>query len=247
MDRDDAKRTGVGRGMSRNPDFAEKLVRSANWEERVTAALLNAAPSGDSYPIDHTLQVTSYGGSGTTALIRYFTAAELDLPKSPDHFPFKHTSGPPKADEVPAGFRVVYVYADPRDAVVSLFRRGLQVGAYRIFHLVDAPPEIEARLQTLDEYLATGIDDFALQQHVDNWLQHPSGYPVMFLRFDDLPGCWPAVRDFVGLPESYPCLEIRPRRSPLSKLDETTQARLTAMYQGVLDRLSALPSAYVVD
>ena len=246
MDRD-AKRTGVGRGMSRNPDFAEKLVQSPGWEARVAAALVSALPEDWSYKFEHTLQVTSYGGSGTTALIRYFTEAELDLPKTPDHFPYKHTSGPPAADQVPAGFRVVYVYADPRDAVVSLFRRGLQVGAYRIFHMVDAPPEIEARLQTLDAYVAAGVDDFALEQHVDNWLHHPPGYPVMFLRFDDLPGCWPAVRDFVGLPESYPCLEIRPRRSPLSALDETTRAGLTAMYQGVLDRLASLPPAHIID
>jgi hypothetical protein len=221
-------------------------VQSAGWEERVTAALLHAAPADDEYRIEHTLQVTSYGGSGTTALIRHFTAAELDLPKSPDHFPFKHTPAPPSADEVPEGFRVVYVYADPRDAVVSLFRRGLQVGAYRIFHLVDAPPEVEARLQTLDAYVAAGVDDYALQQHVENWLQHPPGYPVLFLRFDALPDCWPEVRDFVGLPASAPCLDIRPRRSPLHALDETTQARLTAMYQGVLDRLASLPPVHVV-
>ena len=112
---------GVGRGLSRNPDFAEKLVQSPGWEERVAAALRNAEPNGDSYPVLHTRQVTSYGGSGTTALIRYFAEAGLDLPKSPDHFPFKHTAAPPKGDEVPDDFRVVYVYADPRDAVVSLF------------------------------------------------------------------------------------------------------------------------------
>jgi hypothetical protein len=239
---------GVGRELSRDPDFAEKLVRTPGWEKLVKAGLERyTATNAEPWVIRHRLQVTSYGGSGTTALCRHFSAAGLDMPDSPDHWPFKHTRSPPAAGDVPEGFRTVYVYADPRDAVLSLFRRGLQVGAYRVFHIEEPPPEVEWRLQKLDRYVGAGIDDYALDQHLQQWLDHPPGYPVLFLDFESLPGTWPQVRDFVGLPQDYPCLEIRTRRSPIASVDEATAAGLTAMYQGLLDRIDALPSVHIVE
>jgi hypothetical protein len=222
-------------------------VATPGWEQRVAAVLENlVATTAADDSITHTLQVTSFGGSGTTALARHFVDAGLDLPASPDHWPYKHTGDPPSAAEVPEGFRVVYVYADPRDAVLSLFRRNLQQGAYRIFHWQQAPPEIEQRLQSIAAYVSGGIDDFALQRHFDAWLRHPAGYPVLFLQFDSLPDTWPAVRDFVGLPSTYPCLEIRPRRSPLSSVEPEIATGLTAMYRGLLDRIESLPPVHIV-
>ncbi|MGH9024721.1 MAG: hypothetical protein ACRDWD_01175 [Acidimicrobiia bacterium] len=241
-------RKRVGRDLSRNPDFAELLVRTPGWEQRVAARLeRHRTTSAEASSIEHTLQVTSYGGSGTTALCRHFVDAGLELPASPDHWPYKHSPVPPSGAEVPEGFRVVYVYTDPRDAVLSLFRRGLQLGAYRIFHLRQPSREIEKRLQTLDEYVRAGVDDFELDQHFEAWLQHPAGYPVLFVDFDSLPGTWPAVRDFVGLSTTYPCLEIRTRRSPLSTIDRATADGLTAMYQGLLERIESLPAVDVVE
>ena len=238
---------GLGRGLARNPDFAEKLVRSPGWEQRVAAALeKHIATTSVAGSIAHTLQVTSYGGSGTTALARHFADAGLDLPASPDQWPYKHSGVPPSSAEVPDGYRVVYVYADPRDAVLSLFRRNLQHGAYRIFHWEGASPAVEQRLQSIAAYARTGIDDFELQRHFEAWLRHPAGYPVLFLQFDSLPDTWPAVRDFVGLASTYPCLEIRPRRSPLSDVEPEVSAGLTAMYRGLLDRIESLPPVHIV-
>jgi len=222
------------------------LVRTPDWQQRVRETLENHAVADGTSPIRHTRQVTSYGGSGTTALCRHFANAGLDMPGSPDHWPWKHTRTPPAAHDVPDDFRVVYVYADPREAVLSLFRRGLQVGAYRVFHLERPSESVERRLETLDRYLDAGVDDFGLLGHLENWLHHPSGYPVLFLDFDALPDAWPVVRDFVGLPEEYPCLDVRPRRSPLAQLEPSRAARLTAMYQPLLDIIDALPRVHLV-
>src|SRR5690606_30273635 len=100
----------------------------------IRAGLQRYAETTDPYLIDHTVQVTSFGGSGTTALCNKFLDAGVDLQKGPAQWPFKHRRVPPTVDEVPDGFRVVYVVGDPRDAVVSIFRRNLQLGHYESLH-----------------------------------------------------------------------------------------------------------------
>ena len=139
--------------------------------------------------VHHTIQVTSFGGSGTTALYEHLAQAGADIPRTPGAFPFKHQRTPPA--DVPAGYRVVYVFGDPRDAVVSVFRRGFQGGHYRGMRLAEPTPAVEARLSGLDQFLEAGIDDFELADHVRGWRERePRAYPVLFVRYEDLAREW---------------------------------------------------------
>ena len=193
--------------------------------------------------VHHTVQVTSFGGSGTTALHEYLLGAGIDVPATPGSFPFKHQRVPPAPNEVPASFRVVYPYGDPRNAVVSVFRRGYQGGHYRGMRLRKPTPEVENHLTTLERFLDTRIDEFALENHFERWYSRAARpYPVMFLRFEELPEIWPAVRDFVGLPADHPCLLLRPRASAWEDLPEPLRAHIDEMYGPLARRLAALPS-----
>ena len=77
--------------------------------------------------VHHRVQVTSFGGSGTTALADHLLAAGVDLPKTPGFFPFKHQRVPPPGSAVPTGFRVVYPFGDPRNAVCRCSGAGSRV------------------------------------------------------------------------------------------------------------------------
>src|SRR5918996_628142 len=89
------------------------------WAEAVLeAALKQQAESGELSRIRHTIQVTSFGGCGTTALYDHVAAAGLDVPKTFGQFPSKHQRIPPDPEQVPANFRVVYICGDPRNAVL---------------------------------------------------------------------------------------------------------------------------------
>lgn len=185
--------------------------------------------------IDHTVQVTSFGGSGTTALCDHLLSLSVDLQKGPAQWPFKHRRHPPAASEVSDGFRVVYIVGDPRDAIVSIFRRDYQVGHWSALHEQDPSDEIQRRLASLETFLDAGRDEFELADHFARWRAHDPGYPVMFLRYDRLGDVWPQVASFVGLTPPQPALPTWQRRSDWRSLPPERQQQLDELY-GVLAR-----------
>jgi hypothetical protein len=197
--------------------------------------------SRDLAVVHHTVQVTSFGGSGTTALADHLLAAGVDLPTTPGFFPFKHQRVPPRAAAVPAGFRVVYPFGDPRNAVVSVFRRGFQGGHYRGMQLRRPVPEVEQRLVSLETFLDAGIDDFGIEDHFDHWFNRSErGFPVLFVRFDDLPHAWPVLADFVSLPRDAPGLAVRGRASEWQSLPPLLRSRIDEMFGPLARRLLQL-------
>ncbi len=200
----------------------------------------------DTYRVLHTVQVTSFGGSGTSALCEHLLDAGVPLQPGPAQWPFKHLRYPPSRDEVPDGFRVVYPLADPRDAVLSVFRRGLQVGHYRSLWGYEPGAEVLARLRDRDSFLEAGIDDFGLRDHMHRWLEHPPGYEVMFIRYDRLSEAWSELATFVGLPDDAPAMIWRPRGSNWEQLDDDARRSIEAMYGDLASEIAALPATLVV-
>jgi hypothetical protein len=184
----------------------------------------------DALRIDHTVQITSFGGSGTTALCDHLLALGVDLQKGPAQWPFKHRRFPPAASEVPEGFRVVYIVSDPRDAVMSVFRRDYQLGHWSALNEQDPGDETRRRLASLDTFLDAGHDEFGLADHFTRWRAHDPGYPVMFLRYDHLGDAWPQVADFVGLDAAQPALPTRERHSDWRALPPGRRRQLDAVY-----------------
>ena len=217
-------------------------------QEAVARRLREHAAKGDVSIVDHVVQVTSYGGSGTTALCDHLASAGLDLPKGPGYFPFKHQRRPPEADEVPSGFRAVYLYSDPRNAVLSIFRRGIQVGHYQFLRMVaDPAPDVLRRLSSLDAFLDGGVDEFLLEDHVGQWLARGSlGYPLLAVSLESLDDTWPVVCCFLGLEEGHPGLPAATRGSDWRGLPRPQRDKLDEMYGRLVQRLESLPPVQVV-
>lgn len=192
--------------------------------------------------VRHSVQVTSFGGSGTTALCDHLAAAGIDLPATPGLYPFKHQRVPPASDAVPAGFRAVYLLGDPRDAVVSVFRRGFQDGHFVGMRGELPAPEAEAGLATLSTFLDRGIDEFEIEDHVDHWLTaHDRTYPILVVRFEALQQSWSAIRDFVGLPPSDRGLPPVVRSSDWRELPRGLRKQIDRMYGRLAERIERLP------
>lgn len=190
--------------------------------------------------IRHSVQVTSFGGSGTTALYEHLAQLHVDVPRTPGQFPFKHQPDPPRLHEVPPGFRVVYLCGDPRDAVASVFRRGFQGGHFRGMRMREPAPEVEARLTSLLTFAEAGVDDFEIEAHLERWLA-VTDYPVLFVKYDALESSWPTLRDFVGLPADAPPLPVVGRQSDWRRLPRSIRRGLDQMYGSVARRIEALP------
>jgi hypothetical protein len=225
-------------------DMSDQTARYTNAIVR-RAIERYAAEHGDLATIRHTVQITSFGGSGTTALTDHLRAAGVDLPRTPGEIPFKHMRVPPTTDEVPEGFRVLYPFADPRNAVLSVFRRESVVEHYGGLHRGPPPPEVAAALSSLDAFLANGVDVFELEDHVNRWLE-PHGYPVLFVRYERLPAVWATVREFLGLETTVPCFEMHQRASAWRALPNDQRLALDGMYRSLVLRLDALPDAFEI-
>jgi hypothetical protein len=219
---------------------AERQYTRADLDEYLQRVLPEIERTSDPYRIAHTVQVTSFGGSGTTSLCAYLLAAGVDLQRGPGQWPFKHRRQPPRVDEVPEGFRVLYLVGDPRDAVLSIFRREYQVGHYRSLHGEEPDAETKLRLETLEAFLAAGVDDFALADHVQGWLDHPAGYPVLFVRYERLPDVWAEVAAFIGLRSDHPPMPARGRRSDRRAIGSPMKEQLDALYGELAARIDSL-------
>jgi hypothetical protein len=136
---------------------------------------------------------------------------------------------------------VLYLVGEPRNAVLSVFRRGIQVGHYRFVHRREPTEEEMAQLANLDTYLAAGVDLFDFADHLDRWLTAEHEYPTLFFRFESLADVWPQVRDAAGLPPDTPCLPLRPRHSDWSALAEPQRTSIQRMYGALAARIEAMP------
>ena len=219
-------------------DARDKLRRHARFKAGFDRLLERSTA------YEHTVQVTSYGGSGTNALIRHLEAAGVHLPTSPGGWPFKHGQ-PPSTDEVQPGYRVVYVHGDPRITVLSLFRRELHEAVFKWLNFGD---EITAsarqHLSSLEAFAEGGVDEFGFERHLDRWRDRdPKTYPVLFVRYERIDEAWPAIRDFVGLPDDYPVVPLYARESDWRQLPEPLRGRLDAIYERFAARVAARPPA----
>ncbi len=227
----------------------EELIEMAEQplDVRLERFMADYAESGDALRIDHTVQVTSFGGAGTTALCGHLDLCKADIQKGPGHWPFKHRRTIPTPDEIPDGFRTIYLVGDPRDAVVSLFRRNYQVGHFRAMRERD-PDEAELeRLNTIETFLAPDDDLFDLAGHVDAWLHPGKGFQVMAVRQDALSSEWPTVAEFAGLDATAPALPAHERASNWRSKPQPIADALDRIYGPLAARLAALPGVSIIE
>ena len=129
--------------------------------------------------------VTSFGGVGTSALMLALSAAGAAINSGGDcdgvkHLPFGRLMRE-KASHMlknPPVSRILYVYDDPTDAVMSLFRRGYnwdQLDKTRSDLPAPASPE------TLQEYAEREDDPFQFEAHFDSFATQRA-YPIAFVQ-----------------------------------------------------------------
>jgi hypothetical protein len=195
---------------------------------------------------NHTVQVTSFGGTGTSMLCRFLEKSGADLPQSivPDHIendwaPWKHMRTPPPEQWVPDDFRAIYVVSDPRNAVLSVFRRGYQ---YAHVQRMDGDVHRFHSGMTLSDYLNLETDPFKLEGHFERWSQCSRDYPILIVKYDHLWDRIGEIVEFVGLPESikHDFPERRARSSDWQTLPVCDRTKLDALFGNLAGRIREL-------
>lgn len=197
--------------------------------------------------LNHTLQVSSFGGAGTTMLLEFFAAqrATIPDPKKGNWACWKHMKVPPADRTVPDGFRAIYVIGDPRDAVLSVFRRG-----YQHSHL----QQMEGRVYRwdyrsgLENYLDRQEDIFGFAAHFNHWTQSKRHYPIMIIKYEAIWEYLPQLVTFARLPLS--CVDQFPpkreRQSSWRNCPAATVSRLNALLQPLADRIDRYPACTIL-
>lgn len=158
--------------------------------------------------------------------------------------PWKHMAVPPHDCDVKPGFRAVYLFDDPRNAVLSVFRR-----SYQNWHIRNMNGNLDGWEEgyTIDDFLSNGDDLFRMEEQFEDWVHARRSYPILFIRFDELWDHLKTLFSFVGLPESkMDCFpEKRARTSDWRTEPSNRQEAIEEMYGTLACKVNDLESPFV--
>jgi hypothetical protein len=128
------------------------------------------------------------------------------------------------------GFRAIYVFGNPMNAVLSVFRRDYQ--RWHIRNMREDVTEPRSPEWGLDEFLQESVDPFRMAKHFRKWTQANRSYPILCVNFDALWDYLPEFFAYTGLPtkdlDSFP--ERRERESDWSAEPDYVRSRLQNFY-----------------
>jgi len=163
----------------------------------------------------------------------------------------KHLGGPthPALDKVEVD-RVVLLVADPRETVLSLFRRGYSDAMpAKLASHHRTPREYSQfvadnrRSLSFEAFLEAGVDSFGFEQHWNDWSCRTHPRPTMIVRYEHIPEALPSLLEFLGLPghllSEFPAWT--PRQSSLEQLSTLERTRLHHIYGDLANRIAAEP------
>ncbi len=185
--------------------------------------------------------VVSYGGVGTTFLLR-FLARYMKTNSPDDADNFKHSVIPPVCTNT--SLKYLYVYGNPQLAAISLFRRNYHHDQSKKLQrwtnkTISPIPE----KMTLQEYAALGVDKFNFRHNFFNWYdKYLPACPVMFIRYETIFDNVEAILEFLELPKEsidrFP--KSKKRSSSIDDIPTETLNQLDQMYGGFSDELAKL-------
>jgi hypothetical protein len=208
------------------------------------------------------LVVATFGGCGSKFLVsQLYPGAE----KSTLYSSHLHWRVPP-LNRRPSQ-KIIYIYGDPRNTIVSFFQRrdsltSMHGFTNRIYSEVNEakiplhPEWVVKALRNLEcdpgpltldwdlaKFLENGMDLFRLEEHFDNWLYSSLPYSVIFCRYETLWHNWSTLQDMlkIALDELPP---PKPRRSDWQELPSSQRSKINRIYGEFAQRLDSLPDLF---
>jgi hypothetical protein len=190
-------------------------------------------------PRDKEVIVASFGGVGTSFLMS-FIARFKKINDADDKDHYKHSPLPPVSFN--PNIKFIYVYGDPKLAVISLFRRGFHRKQARKLQWGTSFAQAVPQDMTLQEYADQGVDCFLLKEHFWNWYDRFLTHETMFVRYERLFDNREALLNFLDIPaseiESFP--KKKERASKESEIPPDVSRKLEDIYGDFRDDLAQL-------
>ncbi len=195
----------------------------------------------------HKIQVTSFGGAGTTMLCRYLSIFGAKMPSitEGDWAPWKHMNYPPEDRAVSSDFKAIYLISDPREALLSVFRRGFQ---HWLIQRMEGNLKQWDYSWDLETYLKSKSDFFGYQSHFNSWTQSERKYPILTIKYDHMWNHIPEIVEFSGI--SAIAVGMFPkkhsRRSSLQNVSPEVLSALNSLFEELMDDIDDYPQFQII-
>lgn len=175
--------------------------------------------------------ICSMGGVGSTALARHLLsfADKTDL----EH------AWSPVAYAQRKNLRLGYMFGNPCNAVLSVFRRGYQHMHVRAMNAHSPTPPFDLKGMSIEEYLERGVDEFRIERQFDHWTSPANArHPTVLIKYEGLPQGIGQVLTFFAATRPF---EVYSRQSSWTDQPAHIRSGLERMYGGLLGKVEAMP------
>jgi hypothetical protein len=181
-------------------------------------------------------KLVSLGGVGSTALGRHMWSTN-------DKTSYEHAFSPKIFTGHPQ-LRLGYMYGDPYNAVLSVFRRGYQEMHIQAMHRHTGIKPRSLAGVTLEQYLAEGRDQFGLEAQFDRWTGgEKAPAPLILIKYEGLSEGIGDVLNFFGVRKPF---AVRSRKSDWESQPEAVRRGLETIYGRLREKVLAMPSVKII-
>lgn len=179
----------------------------------------------------------SMGGVGSTALARHIGSIA-------DKTVREHAFSPSVYNDEPQ-IKLGYVFGNPYNSVLSVFRRGFQAMHAKAMNANSDTPAANLKNMSIEEYLERGIDEFRLERQLDNWLNPAlTQHPVILIKYEELSESIDDVLAFFDCEKSF---SVRSRKSSWLEQPKPIVEGLEKMYGGFFDKVNNMSAITIVE
>lgn len=180
--------------------------------------------------------LASIGGVGSTALARHIGSIA-------DKTDREHAYSPDVYDEE-RNVRLGYLYGNPYNAVISVFRRNYQDMHARAMNAGSGIQPASLRGVSLEAYLERGIDEFRLERQFNNWIHTADPkHPMIFIKYEQMADHIGEVLKFFGCRYEF---EVRHRSSSWQQQPAHIRAGLERMYGDLCAKIDEMPPIQII-
>ena len=199
--------------------------------------------------------VVSYGGVGTHMLMPMIKDEDwlgnIIKKDNPAWMKYPHHLRNPVESFDQFGYngkvKVIYVFGDPINSILSHFRRSKDVKrTWAKHHCVNIQGDHEKFNSnwTLDDYLNNGEDLFKLEEHFNNWTSVTvKDYDLMLLKYETSYKHEQEIMDYLDTDIK---LGYRNRKSDWKNLTKTMKDKLLNMYGSLLDKIEKFDEIKII-
>lgn len=192
---------------------------------------------------DHDIVVASFGGVMTEALFKWAERHKSAF-YSHAHLPLL---------SVNRNLRLVYIFGDPIESVLSLFRRNSQREGVYTYIAGDysryADIATMLKMRNLKSYLASDTGAFPIREHLHNWQTAPTQLPILFIRYETIWDNLDVLQSFLDLPKeamaTFPKKKERASSYKALGLNLKEQEKLNQLYGDFREEIKQMPDTHI--